>query len=512
MPSNLPMKLPILMIPTPKPLLKPADLNLYKTLPPTTPEPKKPMAKPQAVKSSIPVVPAPFHPVLSEQEEFESFVKNNLKGLNPNVKPDRLKKMMNCYREHFYRDVPMMPMQTEHHFYDYLIKMHFPELMHYLGLTTVAPQNFPAKSDKPEYYLKIEKIILPLTKALGFKEIETFKKNLGVSSFQKGLGDYLTNNHSSQDQKIIYVLTKGKEYISFRSEPGSVLDTAKPALPIVSAELTVEEKRKALIFYIRHYFAGKEKESFLKEIKYMINDKRINLLWKQFVVSIEKRAESEGKEKYLYFEPIVCDRISSKAGWRRDPLKSKRKKIVLNFHKGSDLPAPEGTSVFNPYPGKVIWVSHDEETGAGKSVHILHKNGLITRYKHLSKINVVLGDEVPLGRIVAESGDTGIRTTGPHLHYEIIDPEREYAYKFKAKIKKLVGYKTKKVKKNNRWVKVKSPVFKASTLKRSSVAHIAPIHKKTLFVHQNANLSAKQLKTNADNLYAKYMQNLLAAK
>jgi murein DD-endopeptidase MepM/ murein hydrolase activator NlpD len=119
----------------------------------------------------------------------------------------------------------------------------------------------------------------------------------------------------------------------------------------------------------------------------------------------------DGKERYLYFEPIVCERISSKAGWRRDPLKSKRKKVVINFHKGTDLPASEGTPIFNSYPGKVIWLSNDEETGAGKTIHLLHKNGLITRYKHLSKINVMLGDEVPLGRVIAESGARG------HFHY-----------------------------------------------------------------------------------------------
>jgi len=506
MPSQLPVKLPISMI-TSKPLNKPEDLKLYKTFS-TTVNPQKPN-----VVTTKPVVkPTPHITVLSEQNEFDNFVKNHLKGLNPHVKLDRLKKMMDCYRENFYRDVPYAPMQTEHNFYDYLIKKRFPELMHYLGVTNVAPKNFPTKKDNLEYYLKIEKTIMPLARALGFKDLEIFKKSLEFSSFQKGFGNYLTNQNSSADQKIIYILTKGKEVpVSFRSAPTD--EIYKPELPIrPNDQLNTEEERSALLYYIENYFVGKDKKSFVREIKHTPNAVRLHLLWKQFMTSVERRAEVDGKQKYLYFEPVVCGRISSKAGWRRDPLRSRRRKIVLNFHKGTDLPASEGTKIYNPYPGKVIWVSHDENTGAGKTIHIQHKNGLITRYKHLSKINMNVGDEVPLGRIVAESGDTGHRTTGPHLHYEIIDPEKEYSYRFSAKVKNLIGYRYKKVKRKGKYVKLKRPVYQTATIRRNSTAHIAPLSKKTLFVHTRTRLSLKQLIINAERKYAEHLQNLLALK
>jgi murein DD-endopeptidase MepM/ murein hydrolase activator NlpD len=351
-----------------------------------------------------------------------------------------------------------------------------------------------------------------LARAIDIKDLETFKNILEFSSFQKGFGDYLTGQNSYKDQRISYLLSKGKETpLSFRSAP-TLGEIYKPPLPRPSDELSTEEERKALLHYIKHYFVGKEKDDFLKEIKYTTNAARLHLLWQHFMKSVELRAKADGKEKYLYFEPIVCEKISSKAGWRRDPLKSKRKKVVLNFHKGTDLPATEGTPVFNPHPGKVIWLSHDEETGAGKTIHILHKNGLITRYKHLSKINVLLGDEVPLGRVVAESGDTGIRTTGPHLHYEIVDPDKQFHYKFSTKVRKFVGYRYKKVKKNNKYVKVKRAIYKTATIKRESVANTAPLFKKTLFVHSKTRLSVKQLKANFEALLAKYYQNLLALK
>ncbi len=515
------LRVPTLMITTPiRPIHKPEDLKLYKTLP-ASPETKKTVvtmsprlrsvsgAEPSVKINSL-VKPVPLITVASEQNEFENFVKNNLKGLNSNVKQDRLKKMMECYRDDFYRHVPYTPMQTEHNFYDYLVKRHFPELMHYLGVTNIAPKNFPIKKDNLEYYLKIERTILPLARALGFKELESFKKSLEFSSFQKGFGNYLTNLNSAADQKIVFILTKGKEVpLSFRSAPTD--EIYKPTLPPLSNDkLSTQEERLALLYYIENYFVGKNKESVVKEIKSTTDAVKLHLLWEQFMSSVERRAQVDGKQTYLYFEPVVCGRISSKAGWRRDPLRSRRRKIVLNFHKGTDLPASEGTKIFNPYPGKVIWVSHDEDTGAGKTIHIQHKNGLITRYKHLSKINVSVDDEVPLGRVVAESGDTGHRTTGPHLHYEIIDPEKEYSYRFSAKVKNLVGYRYKKVKRNGKYVKLKRPVYQTATIRRNSTAHIAPINKKTLFVHTRTRLSLKQLITNAEKKYAERLQRLLA--
>jgi murein DD-endopeptidase MepM/ murein hydrolase activator NlpD len=67
--------------------------------------------------------------------------------------------------------------------------------------------------------------------------------------------------------------------------------------------------------------------------------------------------------------------------------------------------------------------------GYGKMVEIDHGNGLVTRYGHLSEIDVEVGDTVRAGGIVGKLGSTG-RSTGPHLHYEVrvkgeaVDPQK----------------------------------------------------------------------------------------
>ena len=82
--------------------------------------------------------------------------------------------------------------------------------------------------------------------------------------------------------------------------------------------------------------------------------------------------------------------------------------IVLSQEKVS-LPAPAD--------GKVVFAQSD---GAyGLSVEVDHGNGIITRYAHMSKINVKRGDSIKRGSLIGLVGNTG-RSTGAHLHYEVI--------------------------------------------------------------------------------------------
>ncbi|MBN8730533.1 MAG: M23 family metallopeptidase [Acidobacteria bacterium] len=104
-------------------------------------------------------------------------------------------------------------------------------------------------------------------------------------------------------------------------------------------------------------------------------------------------------------------RLLSTFGKRIDPFSGEGA-----FHTGVDLSAAVGTTVKAAADG-VIAVA-EFYGGYGRLVVVDHGNGMQTYYAHLSRINVVTGQEVRRGQIVGLSGASG-RVTSPHLHYEV---------------------------------------------------------------------------------------------
>lgn len=109
--------------------------------------------------------------------------------------------------------------------------------------------------------------------------------------------------------------------------------------------------------------------------------------------------------------PAPGKAISSRFGNRKDPILKRSA-----FHAGLDFRTPTGTPIRSAADGKVVKAGR--HGGYGKLVEIKHANGLTTRYAHLSKIYVKIGQKVSAGAKVGAAGSTG-RSTGPHLHYEI---------------------------------------------------------------------------------------------
>ena len=68
--------------------------------------------------------------------------------------------------------------------------------------------------------------------------------------------------------------------------------------------------------------------------------------------------------------------------------------------------------------GQVVFAGGRRCCGYGRYVEILHADGYLTRYAHLSSFLVKPGDRVEQGNVIGISGDTG-RSTGPHLHFEV---------------------------------------------------------------------------------------------
>lgn len=87
------------------------------------------------------------------------------------------------------------------------------------------------------------------------------------------------------------------------------------------------------------------------------------------------------------------------------------------LHGGIDIGVETGTKVLAVKSGTVVESKYYSDYGY--SVVIDHGNGLKTRYAHNSRNTVSVGQKVTAGQVIARSGNTG-RSTGPHLHFEVI--------------------------------------------------------------------------------------------
>jgi murein DD-endopeptidase MepM/ murein hydrolase activator NlpD len=112
-------------------------------------------------------------------------------------------------------------------------------------------------------------------------------------------------------------------------------------------------------------------------------------------------------------KPVWSYWISSKFGYRKDPFNKKKA-----GHKGVDLASRTGNKIQIKAEGKVTRVQYSNR-GYGNNVIVDHGNGFITKYGHMHKIYVKKGQQVNAEDVLGEVGNTG-RSTGPHLHYEIL--------------------------------------------------------------------------------------------
>ncbi len=117
--------------------------------------------------------------------------------------------------------------------------------------------------------------------------------------------------------------------------------------------------------------------------------------------------------------------ISSRFGYRPNPFTNRGREL----HSGVDLKGRRGDLVKSTASGRVAFAGY--ESGYGYVVKIKHANNYETRYAHLTKPLVKKGEKVEAGSSVGLLGSTG-RSTGPHLHYEIlknnkkINPEKYF--------------------------------------------------------------------------------------
>ena len=122
----------------------------------------------------------------------------------------------------------------------------------------------------------------------------------------------------------------------------------------------------------------------------------------------------ETKKDILVHTPSVWPTpgwVTSGFGFRTNPFTG-----LTQMHEAIDISNRTGTPVVAPAAGIVSDIGNDN--AYGRILVISHGFGMTTRFAHLSKTLLKVGQKVKRGDKVAEIGMTG-NTTGPHLHYEV---------------------------------------------------------------------------------------------
>ena len=124
----------------------------------------------------------------------------------------------------------------------------------------------------------------------------------------------------------------------------------------------------------------------------------------------------DNAKKFLMRKPVRGGgaRFTSGYGMRLHPLLKRRK-----MHKGIDWAAKPGTPILAAGNGRIEAVKRSP--GYGNYVRIKHANGYKTAYAHMLRFakGIRKGAKVRQGQVIGYVGSTG-RSTGPHLHYEIL--------------------------------------------------------------------------------------------
>jgi murein DD-endopeptidase MepM/ murein hydrolase activator NlpD len=190
--------------------------------------------------------------------------------------------------------------------------------------------------------------------------------------------------------RIIANLEKGQETTSFIGMGG-------PSPSDVREKLRAERDEKGLVRQMRTDIERLKSEATSQE---------------ESLSELEKLLQT--KREVLVHTPSLWPAmgwVTSGFGFRTNPFTG-----LTQMHEGVDISNRVGTPVIAPADGIVSGTGND--WAHGKIVIISHGFGMITRYSHLNKILVGVGQKVRRGDKIAEVGTTG-KTTGPHLHYEV---------------------------------------------------------------------------------------------
>jgi murein DD-endopeptidase MepM/ murein hydrolase activator NlpD len=190
--------------------------------------------------------------------------------------------------------------------------------------------------------------------------------------------------------RIIANLEKGQEAVSFMGMGG-------PSPSDLREKLRAEKDEKGLVQQMRTDIERLKSEATSQE---------------ESLSELEKLLQT--KREVLVHTPSIWPLqgwVTSGFGFRTNPFTG-----LTQMHEGMDISNRIGFPIIAPAEGIISDIGSD--WAHGRIVVISHGFGVITRYSHLNKVLVRVGQRIKRGEKIAEVGMTG-KTTGPHLHYEV---------------------------------------------------------------------------------------------
>lgn len=159
--------------------------------------------------------------------------------------------------------------------------------------------------------------------------------------------------------------------------------------PFVPAPLTEDSLRKEI-------------DRLARDIEY--HDERLSMMEASLV-------ERQALTRFLPTTMPADAELGSGFGFREDPITGRRA-----LHEGIDFRGSVGSPILAAAGGIVVGANYHHSYG--NIIVIDHGMDLVTRYAHLSRIDVEVGQSVKQGQRIGALGNTG-RSTGPHLHFEV---------------------------------------------------------------------------------------------
>jgi len=159
--------------------------------------------------------------------------------------------------------------------------------------------------------------------------------------------------------------------------------------------------------------SGKDEKGLIQQMRTDVERLQSEAISREESLSELEKLLHTKKEMLTHTPSVwpVMGWVTSGFGFRTNPFTG-----LTQMHEGLDISNRVGTPVVATAEGIISDTGND--VVHGRILVISHGFGMTTRYSHLSKVMVQVGQKVKRGDKVAEVGTTG-RTTGPHLHYEV---------------------------------------------------------------------------------------------